>query len=242
MAVFGLLADDKRPLPKSVREMATTYITRIKILQPQSPYLIAGECVGGVIAYEIAQQLHSNGDRVILLLLDSWCPSSQRYRQYLRYKLPLYWRQRWTELQAAQQDFFTALIQQIRDRPSVNWLDMCHYFQDVIKAQHRIIIAWYQQIRSICRHEALGDNYIRQAMRYHPANCHFPVNLIMSEQNNQLGLVHAWQQLAHKSLQTWVIAGTHETYLRDTPKACAQAVNACLEQLFNDTGGHHESS
>jgi hypothetical protein len=89
---------------------------------------------------------------------------------------------------------------------------------------------------------ALGDNYIWQTMRYRPLECDFPVKLIVSEQNKQLGLIHAWQRLAHKDLPTWVISGTHETYLRDTPKACAQAVNTCLEQLLNDTGGHHESS
>jgi aspartate racemase len=239
MAVFGLLADDKRPLPSSVSEMAATYITRIKKLQPQSPYIIAGECVGGVIAYEIAQQLHHNGEMVTLLLFDSWCPTIVRQLQYLwRDKLP----QRMEKPLAALKYFFDALIRQVHERPRDHWKRTLQHFYCIAKMQILIVRDWHAHIAQMRANAALGDNYIWQTMRYRPLECDFPVKLIVSEQNKQIGLIHAWQRLAHKDLPTWVISGTHETYLRETPKACAQAVNACLEQLLNDTGGHHESS
>jgi len=239
MAVFGLLADDKQPLPNSVREMAATYITRLKLLQPQGPYLIAGECVGGVIAYEMAQQLDRNGDKVNLLLLDSWCPKTLRQFQYLwRDKVPRYW-EKWNN---AQKYFFTALIRQIHERPTDHWRRTLQHFYCIIKMQIRIAQSWYDHIALMRRHEALGDNYIWQAMRYRPARCPIPINLVVSEQNNQLGLANAWQNLADNGLQTWVVAGTHETYLRETPKVCAQVLNTCLDQLLNDTDEHHEST
>ncbi len=47
-----------------IEEMATNYIERIKTVQPEGPYLLAGLCAGGVIAFEIAQQLQEAGDMV----------------------------------------------------------------------------------------------------------------------------------------------------------------------------------
>ena len=232
MAVFGLLADDTRPLPSSVEKIATSYIKSLKTLQPNPPYLIAGECVGGVIAYEMAQQLHNAGETVFLVLFDSWYPNSQRYRQYLRYKLPLYWEQRWTELKLANKDFFHALIQQIIERPKINWAITFQHFYCIYKAQIQIAKSWHSQLAEIRYHEALGDNYIKQAMRYRPSNSNVSIQLLVSEQNQALGLIEGWQAVAAKGLQFWTVAGTHDTYLRETPKLCANALNACLQQFF----------
>ena len=47
-----------------IREMAANYLERIRIVQPQGPYLLAGLCAGGVIAFEIARQLQDAGESV----------------------------------------------------------------------------------------------------------------------------------------------------------------------------------
>jgi acyl transferase domain-containing protein/thioesterase domain-containing protein/acyl carrier protein len=47
-----------------IAEMATNYIERMKTVQQEGPYLIAGLCAGGVIAFEMAQQLQTAGDSV----------------------------------------------------------------------------------------------------------------------------------------------------------------------------------
>jgi thioesterase domain-containing protein len=52
-------------------------------VQPQGPYLVAGFSVGGIIAFEIAQQLRRQGEEVALLaLLDSLHPSVMRALHY----------------------------------------------------------------------------------------------------------------------------------------------------------------
>ncbi len=53
----------------TVEEMAEYYIKEMKTLQPEGPYYIGGSSFGGLAAFEIAQQLHRQGERVALLAL-----------------------------------------------------------------------------------------------------------------------------------------------------------------------------
>jgi len=56
----------------TVEDMAALYINEIRRVQPEGPYFIGGYCLGGTIAYEIAQQLTSRGQEVgLLALLDT---------------------------------------------------------------------------------------------------------------------------------------------------------------------------
>ena len=57
---------------RQVEEMAADYIRVLRVVQPQGPYLLGGWSMGGVVAFEMAQQLQKQGDLVALLaLLDS---------------------------------------------------------------------------------------------------------------------------------------------------------------------------
>jgi thioesterase domain-containing protein len=61
-----------------MEELAASYIAAIQTVQPQGPYLLGGWCIGGIIAFEMAQQLQRQGYEVgLLALLDSFLPSSQ---------------------------------------------------------------------------------------------------------------------------------------------------------------------
>jgi len=61
----------------SVEAMAARYLGELRTIQPEGPYLLGGLCAGGMIAYEMAQQLQAQGQRVALLaLLDTPFPGS----------------------------------------------------------------------------------------------------------------------------------------------------------------------
>ena len=74
--VYGLQAqglDGKRPCLPSIEEMATHYIKEIRRVQSRGPYFLGGYSLGGVIAYEMAQQLSANGQEVgLVMLLDTY--------------------------------------------------------------------------------------------------------------------------------------------------------------------------
>ena len=53
----------------NVAELATQYLKEIQTLQPVGPYFIAGESFGGLVAFEMAQQLYVQGEKVAMLAL-----------------------------------------------------------------------------------------------------------------------------------------------------------------------------
>ena len=65
-AVYGLEPEtsEGRFIHTSIVEMARAKIDRIRSVQPHGPYLLAGLCAGGVIAFELARQLQAAGERV----------------------------------------------------------------------------------------------------------------------------------------------------------------------------------
>jgi amino acid adenylation domain-containing protein len=61
----------------TLEQMAADYIAEIRRAQAEGPYLLAGHSLGGVIAFEIARQLHKQKERVAFLgLFDSVAPLS----------------------------------------------------------------------------------------------------------------------------------------------------------------------
>ncbi|HEY0704500.1 MAG TPA: thioesterase domain-containing protein [Candidatus Acidoferrales bacterium] len=56
------------PLTK-IEDMAALYVKEIRRVRPSGPYLLGGYCLGGTIAYEVAQQLRAQGQDVALLAL-----------------------------------------------------------------------------------------------------------------------------------------------------------------------------
>ena len=71
---------DKSPTNSvSIPDLATRYLKEIRKHQPQGPYLLAGESLGGLVAFEIAHQLRLQGEEVALLcLLDSAIPGKNQ--------------------------------------------------------------------------------------------------------------------------------------------------------------------
>ena len=57
-----------QPLTK-VTEMAALYVKEIRRVQSHGPYFVGGYCMGGTVAFEVAQQLQAAGEPVALLAL-----------------------------------------------------------------------------------------------------------------------------------------------------------------------------
>ncbi len=61
-----------------VEDMATYYLSLLQGIQPQGPYQFGGWSLGGLVAFEMAQQLRSRGEEVArLVMIDSFFPSVQ---------------------------------------------------------------------------------------------------------------------------------------------------------------------
>jgi thioesterase domain-containing protein/acyl carrier protein len=87
--VYGIFVNDELQLVQGtacnqeqqldVPELAAKYLAVIRKRQPVGPYHLAGLSFGGILAYEIAQQLLQQGEDVgLLVILDSNLPGAAR--------------------------------------------------------------------------------------------------------------------------------------------------------------------
>ncbi len=70
--------DEANPRLRQVQEIAAGYIEEIRTIQEKGPYYLGGHSFGGLVAFEMAQQLHQLGEKVAFVgLFDTYCPQSQ---------------------------------------------------------------------------------------------------------------------------------------------------------------------
>lgn len=69
--IYALIRDESTTSPhfNCVEDIATYYLQHVKQVQPEGPYFLGGLCFGGLVAFEMAQQLYSKGEDVGMLLL-----------------------------------------------------------------------------------------------------------------------------------------------------------------------------
>jgi thioesterase domain-containing protein/acyl carrier protein len=68
--------EDGQDFHTRIEDMAAYYVQALQTVQPTGPYFLGGWSMGGVVAFEMAQQLHAQGQLVALLaLLDGRIPT-----------------------------------------------------------------------------------------------------------------------------------------------------------------------
>jgi len=66
-------------VPPTYEAIAAAHLKTLRAVQPEGPYRLGGYCNGGLIAYEMARQLHAQGQRVdLLVLMDPDPPARHR--------------------------------------------------------------------------------------------------------------------------------------------------------------------
>jgi amino acid adenylation domain-containing protein len=90
--VYGLQAqglDGKRPCHRRVEDMAAHYIGEMRSVQPEGPYYLGGLSFGGAVAFEMARQLHAQGQEVGLVALFDTFPGKYESKAVLFLKFLL---------------------------------------------------------------------------------------------------------------------------------------------------------
>jgi amino acid adenylation domain-containing protein len=66
-----------------IEDIAAEFLREIREIQPKGPYYLVGACMGGVVAYEMAQQLRAAGEEIgLLALLETWPPMAPSPRWF----------------------------------------------------------------------------------------------------------------------------------------------------------------
>jgi thioesterase domain-containing protein/acyl carrier protein len=70
--LYGLLQqsrDGMRARFTTIEDIAAYYLRGLRSVQPSGPYFLGGYCIGGILAFEMAQQLRRQAEDVALLVL-----------------------------------------------------------------------------------------------------------------------------------------------------------------------------
>jgi amino acid adenylation domain-containing protein len=82
--LYGLQAiglDGEQEPSARIEDMVAQYLKAVRSIQPEGPYFLGGWSMGGVLAFEMAQQLQEQGQRIgMLVLMDSWAPMPDESR------------------------------------------------------------------------------------------------------------------------------------------------------------------
>jgi aspartate racemase len=82
--VYGLQhqsQDGRRARHTSIEKMAAHYIKEMRAVRVQGPYFLGGLCIGGMVTFEMARQLQTQGEDVALLVLLDPDPTNPRSDQ-----------------------------------------------------------------------------------------------------------------------------------------------------------------
>ena len=238
---YGLRAraSDRKQQPHAcTEEMATDYIREIRTIQPNGPYLLVGECVGGIMAYEMAQQLLVQGQQVALLaLLDT--PRPTRARQFA-----FWWRQLRDRGLVSWGRLPRRIVHHWRHQPADRGLGerMGHLLGKSRSFAQKIASVSYlkqtppkdEELKEMWHDEVLRTGYVRTLYRYRPRRYPGRITMLVNEVDAQKNPAFGWQRLAAGGLTIYTVPGDHYSYIRDHARDTAESLRNCLEKATTE--------
>ena len=225
-AVYGLVAagqNGKASAPPDVETMISDYISEIRSFQPEGPYLLGGECIGGKVAFEIARQLRLQGHRVPLLVLMNTIltePGSGPLRDLERRAINV------------QQ---TALhhLQQLRAIRLIQWPA---YFSSRLSNLQRRILPLSSRQRADRSVSRARSDYHRLLTGYRPRQP-YPdrLTLVVSAEDYVEDTYVAWKGLAEGGIVLEKVPGNRFSYLNEHADTTAGLLRSCLKNVRMDT-------
>ncbi|MBC8229645.1 amino acid adenylation domain-containing protein [bacterium] len=209
-----------------IEDTAAHYIKEIRAIQPEGPYFIGGGGVGGKIAFEMAQQLRAQGEKVALLvLMDSGSPrlnSSGSNPPGSRKSLSYYVRRSIYHLQRRQ---LTHVLK--------------NTLKSVLKKYHRRIgyVFMPRHIRYI---QHVMDALNRASGSYVPQVYPGRITYFLAEKRQGFSgspqtRIGAWYELAAGGLDVRVVPGDHLGMLKEPHvRVLAEQLRACLDEARAD--------
>ena len=204
-------------LPDTLEEIAAEYVKLIRRVHPNGPYVLAGWCVAGALAFEIARQLEAAGQRVSnVFLIDSWAPGYFTCLPWLRRLIGTYslrWQLAyadWRRFRSGQQTF----AQFVDQRPSVQ------------KIRGLIGSLFGRATQKAVENAAGPEQYDKWLLdylqsttnRYHPKHYAGRITLFRSTQEPtgwMFDPLAGWGRYAQGGVELAMVEGNHFTLFQD---------------------------
>jgi len=202
---------DGREKPHRIlEEMARDYVEELLEFQPEGPYLLGGECVGGIVAYEMAQVLYERGKDVgLLFLMDTPRPTTIGNIQYRLYLL------------------HRRFLRMLGHIYSIAKLDL-RAVAAMLRRKRRRLVPVTQAEHVQKRIENAEDRYIITLSRYRPKPYPGRLTFLVSE-GMSFRSIH-WMDLAMQGMEVHTVPGNHVTRLTVFGKVTAERLTDCLHR------------
>ncbi|MBM2803365.1 MAG: amino acid adenylation domain protein, partial [Deltaproteobacteria bacterium] len=227
--------DGQRALYTQVETIAAHYLDEIRTVQSQGPYLLGGYSFGGVIAFEIAQQLRRKNQEVGLLALIDTLSIGQRRSN------SIFLKSRFTDggkffsgyVGKLQRWFAKNACLSVHEIPIRLLGDSARVFTNIVSERFQRIGKWFK--RAVCkiytkmeypippklRSTYILNMYRKAAQAYHPYP--YPGRMIYFKSRHNSGDPRlSWGKLVGGEFKVYDVPGGHSD-LRDGPFVSAWA-------------------
>ena len=204
--------DGEQPPLKTIEALAERYINEILSVEPDGPYYLGGHSMGGVVAFEMAQQLIAQGKEIALLvLIDTYCPHGTNS-----------FAQTWRKIERL------AYVTKRAAYHSRNLLSLS------LPAKTGYLKAKGQSFRSMM----IPDSPVRRsneraARKYVPKSFPERLHLFWSGESSDIRSNRrwGWEKLAEGGLEIHKIPGGHVSMMREPNlKVLAEQLEVCLNE------------
>ena len=208
----------------TVTEMAADYLREVRQIQPHGPYLLAGECVGGICAYEMACQIQEAGEDVALLvLLDAVVPNENHLNNYLDAE---------ARKQAVEAQQFSVRRRISHHLARLSGLPLGGKLGYIFSKAFRRKAPLPPPLQSPAEQHPRGQkDYPITLLRHRLRPYRGTVTLVMDEESARHHGTFGWENISVGRLETRTLPGTHLTYIRENSATAATTIRALLQQI-----------
>jgi thioesterase domain-containing protein/acyl carrier protein len=235
--VYGLESRGMRGLEEFTRieDMAAHYIEEIRTAQPRGPYYLGGYCFGGNVAYEIARQLHEQGEQIALLaLMESAPPNSGERIQWWRpgflAKFAInaaYWFNDFFHQEPADRQSFVRRKFRVLGKKMKRWFWRDDPDAAAIDLDEIIDAAQFPELEL-----RLWEIHLRAIRDYVPGHYAGQVTLFRTRTQPffcSFDPLYGWSELAAGGVEAIAIPGSHEKiFVEPQVRTLAAKLSACL--------------
>ena len=245
--VYGLepLGMNGKQFPHTrLEEMAAYYIQEIQKIQSQGPYFLVGRCFGGLVVFEMAQQLWAQGEKVALLaILDTKTPPNYSSSQIDSQTLSS------SKAQKSLGGYFHRMIS--RDyfqRLAILWrlgrLTPARFFQSratalCLKTLNRVdkgnqvdlllqkvLFSWIPRLFTLAAHRKARKDYWAKV---YPGT----ITFFKNSDESMSSITARWAELTAAGLDCHTAPGDHRTMIMEPQhaKVVAEKLSACLNKI-----------
>jgi acyl transferase domain-containing protein/thioesterase domain-containing protein/acyl carrier protein len=210
--------DGTTALHRSIEDMARAYVEEIRALRPRGPYFLAGYSGGGVVAFEMAQQLKALGEDVpLLVFFDTYHP-----------QMPIRAVSLGRKFQRLRQDGLKYLKEALLDRR-----DRARAVRE--RLQIKLCVSRGKPVPHALRDRHLTESFGEAAKHYRPKPWQGKALLFRAESVPFVfsggGPNYGWDSVVLGGVKTVMIPGNHATLLLGAnAKVLMGPLNAALDQ------------